>query len=437
MRISLAAVHRATGGRGPDSDPAAASELVVDGADFDSRTIQPGQLFVPVVGDRDGHDFVGAAIGRGALAYLSSRGPIDGIVAPCIAVDDTVAALQRLATLARGAIPGAVVGITGSVGKTSTKDFARAALGARWRTHANVGSFNNELGLPVTILGAPDGTEALVVEMGMRGFGQITELCEIAHPTIGVVTRVAAAHTELVGSIDGVERAKGELVEALPASGVAILNADDERVLRMSARTRARVLTYGAQGEVRIETVELDDLARPTVQVATPWGRATIRLSVSGEHQGHNAVGALAIALAADVALDAAAHALESVTISKWRMEVTRSAAGAVVINDAYNANPASMLAALDALAALRVPGRSVAFIGAMAELGDEHAAGHRNIAVHVRRLGIALVAVGTDDYGVPGIGLDDARAMLSSLGVGDAALIKASRAVGLERLVS
>jgi UDP-N-acetylmuramoyl-tripeptide--D-alanyl-D-alanine ligase len=411
-------------------------DVVFDGADFDSRTVRPGALFIPVVAERDGHDFIVAAVARGATAYLSSRGPQSGVDAACVEVADTVTAVQQLAAAARATFTGAVVGITGSVGKTSTKDFAAAALAAGMRTHANVGSFNNELGLPVTMLNAPDGTEALVVEMGMRGFGQITQLCDIARPTIGLVTKVAAAHTELVGSIDGVERAKGEMVEALPAAGVAILNADDERVLRMSLRTKARVLTYGFAGEVRIEHIELDELARPTIAVGTPWGRCSMTLSVSGAHQGHNAVAALAVALAAGVDLDDAARALCAVQLSKWRMEISRSPSGTIVINDAYNANPESMRAALESLAALAVTGRRIAVIGAMAELGDEHGEGHHAIAALVAQRGFELVAVGTSDYGIEPIDLDSAKALIASLGDTDAVLIKASRSVGLERLL-
>jgi UDP-N-acetylmuramoyl-tripeptide--D-alanyl-D-alanine ligase len=411
-------------------------DVVFDGCHFDSRTVRPGSLFVPVVAQRNGHDFISAAVAGGATAYLSSTGPRLDVPAACIDVPDTVVALQQLAAASRAAFTGPVVGITGSVGKTSTKDFTAAALAAAMRTHANTGSFNNELGLPVTMLGAPDGTEALVVEMGMRGFGQIAQLCAIARPNVAVVTKVSAGHTELVGSIDGVATAKAELIDALPSVGVAILNADDERVTRMSLRTEARVLTYGFAGEVRIERVVLDELARPSMQLGTPWGRCTLTLSASGAHQGHNAVGALAVALSAGVALDDAVNALARVQLTKWRMEISRSANGALVINDAYNANPESMCAALASLAATSVSGRRIAVIGPMAELGDEHVAGHQAVVDVATRLGIELVAVGTGDYGIDPIDFDAAKALIEHLGTHDGVLVKASRSAGLERLL-
>ena len=190
-------------------------DVAVEGASFDSRSVTAGELFVPIVAERDGHDFIDGAISRGAVAYLTERDPQGGTA---IRVDDTARSLMSLAAWARRQLDIPVVGVTGSVGKTSTKDFIAASLGATRLLAANPRSFNNEQGLPVTILGAPDGVEALVVEMGMRGFGEIVRLCEVARPTIGVVTRVAASHTERVGGIDGVARAKRELVEQLPAT---------------------------------------------------------------------------------------------------------------------------------------------------------------------------------------------------------------------------
>jgi UDP-N-acetylmuramoyl-tripeptide--D-alanyl-D-alanine ligase len=324
-----------------------------------------------------------------------------------------------------------VVGITGSVGKTSTKDLVAAALGATRRVTANERSFNNEQGLPVTILGAPDGVEALVLEMGMRGFGQITELCTVGRPTIGVVTAVAAAHTEKVGGIEGVARAKRELVEALPASGTAVLNADDARVAAMAAHTSAAVVTYGRAGDVRWGGVELDELARPSFRVDTPWGSAGVRLSVSGEHMAANAAAALAVVGVVEGSIDAAVAALTTATVSGGRMEVARAAGGAVIVNDAYNANPDSMRAALTALARMRAT-RRIAVLGVMAEL-DDPAGGHLAVAACARELGVELIVTGTDLYGVPPV--DDPIAALGAVGEGDAVLVKASRVAGLDRL--
>ena len=232
MELRTSEIARATGGRLVGAD------VVVSGAAIDSRLVTGGELFVPVTAERDGHDFVGAAVAGGAAAYLSARPvPAPAGDAPAIEVDDTVGALGALGAHARGRLPDRVVGVTGSVGKTSVKDLLAAALGARWRTAAGAGSFNNELGVPLTILGAAARTEALVVEMGARGAGHVADLCAIARPTVGVVTAVAAAHTETFGSLDEVAEAKGELVEALPAAGTAVLNADDPRVAAMAHRT--------------------------------------------------------------------------------------------------------------------------------------------------------------------------------------------------------
>ena len=230
MRFMAADVANATGGK------VVGQNAHLDGVSFDSRSLRPGQLFVPIVAERDGHDFIDDAVARGAGAYLTTREPQGRRTA--IVVPDTLAALMDLGKFGRARLDattnGRVIGITGSVGKTSTKDFVHAALASTLRTASNDKSFNNDQGLPTTIMNAPDDTEALVVEMGMRGFGEIARLCAIARPHIGVVTAVAAAHTERVGGLDGVEKAKGELIEALPASGTAILNADDERVARMA-----------------------------------------------------------------------------------------------------------------------------------------------------------------------------------------------------------
>jgi UDP-N-acetylmuramoyl-tripeptide--D-alanyl-D-alanine ligase len=426
MRLLASQVAEATGGTlaGPDVE--------VDGASFDTRSLRPGQLFVPIVAGRDGHDFIPAAIEAGAPAYLTSEPGADERRGTAVVVSDTAVALMALARWARRRLDVPVIGVTGSVGKTTTKDFIAASLGATRRVTANDRSFNNEQGLPVTILGAPDGVEALVVEMGMRGFGEIARLCDVAAPTIGVVTVVAGAHTERVGGIDGVAVAKRELVESLPPTGSAILNADDERVAAMAGHTDATVITFGRAGDVRWSGVELDGLARARFQIDTPWGSAPVELAASGEHMVTNAAAALAAAGVVEGRIDAAAAALTTATVSGMRMEVGRAASGAVVVNDAYNANPDSMRAALQAVARMDAT-RRVAVLGLMAEL-DDPADGHRRVADDAAGLGIEVVAVGTALYGVPPI--DDPVAALGELGEGDVVLVKASRAAGLERVV-
>ena len=285
------------------------------------------------------------------------------------------------------------------MGKTSVKDLLAAVLAERWATSASVRSFNNELGVPLTLLTAPDGTEALVVEMGARGVGHIADLCAIASPTVGIVTRVAAVHTEVFGTIDDVARAKGELVEALPEDGTAVLNAGDERVAAMAARTQATVITYGRDGDVRAEEVIVGADLRPRFTLRSPGGAIDIALAVRGAHQVENALAAAAAALACGVELGQVQVGLSAAALSPWRMELATASSGAIVLNDAYNANPTSVAAALDALAALPAR-RRMAVLGIMAELGAGEAAEHAAIGTQAKALGIRLIAVAAPAYG-------------------------------------
>jgi UDP-N-acetylmuramoyl-tripeptide--D-alanyl-D-alanine ligase len=348
-------------------------------------------------------------------------------------VDDTLQALMRLATQLRSMSSATVIGVTGSVGKTSTKDFASAALSASRRTWANERSFNNDQGLPTTIVNAPDDTEVMVLEMGMRGFGEIARLCVIARPQIGVVTRVAEAHGDRVGGIDGVARAKAELIEALPDDGVAILNGDDPRVRSMATECAGSVVLFGEDPycHVRIVDVTLDQLACASFTAVTPWGDTPVRLAVSGRHMVHNAAAALACVgvVGGDVAAGAAA--LAAVRLSAMRMQIVRAAGGALVLNDSYNANPTSMRAALDALADLPAR-RRLAVLGVMAEISDAEAE-HHSIRSYAASRGITVVAVGTPLYGIAAT--DDPVGALGQLGEGDAVLVKGSRVVGLEKV--
>lgn len=410
----------------------------LSGASFDSRVLVPGQLFVPIVAERNGHDFIDDALRRGAGAYLTMVEPVSRRTA--IVVEDTLQALMALARWGRerleAQVSGRVVGITGSVGKTSTKDFAAAALGAQFSVTASEKSFNNDQGLPITILNAADSTEALVLEMGMRGFGEIARLCSIGRPHIGVVTAVAEAHTELVGDIEGVAKAKGELVESLPKNGVAVLNADDPRVSTMRSLTSARVLTYGVDdaADVRMVSCRLDDLARPTFEATTPWGNATVTLIVSGAHMAHNALAALAVAGLCGVDPEVAAQGLRDVRVSPMRMQQRATSRGAVLLDDAYNANPASMAAALHTLVAVSAT-RHVAVLGEMAELARP-VAEHAAIADLAATLGVEIIAVGTSLYGFEPVTVEEAVAIVDELGSRDAVLVKGSRIAALERVV-
>ena len=424
MQIRCSELAAAVGGRleGPDA--------VVDGASIDSRALRPGMLFVPVVAERDGHDFVAAALAAGAAAYLTARAPVGG---SAIVVDDTVAALQAAGRLARTRVPPPVVGITGSVGKTSVKDLLAAVLGQRLHTAASERSFNNELGVPITLLGAPDGTEAVVVEMGARGRGHIAELCAIAEPTVGIVTRVAAVHTELFGTLDDVAEAKGELVAALPVDGTAVLFAGDERVAAMAARSAAPVVTFGPDGDVQALGVTVDTELRATFLLASAWGSAEVRLAARGLHQVDNALAAAAAALSCGLSVSEVAAGLATATLSPWRMELATAPSGVRVLNDAYNANPTSVVAALRSLAELPAA-RRTAVLGVMAELGDRAEADHAEVGALARELGIRVIAVAAPAYGGEDVpDLDAALTALGELTSDDAVLVKGSRVARLE----
>jgi UDP-N-acetylmuramoyl-tripeptide--D-alanyl-D-alanine ligase len=434
VEFTVAEVARATGGSVHGGDAGTAAATVVTGVGTDTRTLTSGELFVAIVAGRDGHDFVAEARQRGAAACVCDRVVDDGCT---VVVADTQVALADLGAVARDRLGWRVAGITGSVGKTSTKDLAASVLGTKLRTVASERSFNNELGVPLTLLGAPADTEATVVEMGMRGFGHISRLCQVARPTLGVVTSVAMVHTEAVGDLDGVARAKGELVEALPASGHAVLNAGDPRVAAMADRTDAEVVRYGTGGDVVAEEVRLGNDLRPSFRLVSPWGAIGVRVAARGLHQVDNALAAATVGLIWGVDPAGVAEGLATAALSPWRMEVAPAVSGATVINDAYNAGPASMEAALRSLAALGV-NRRVAVMGTMAELGPGSNAEHERIARIAVDLGIEVVAVGEPAYGgQPGVVHvptgDAAVAWLGDLGDGDAVLVKASRSVGLE----
>lgn len=412
----------------------------VTGVSIDSRAIEPGNLFVPIVAERDGHDFIDAAVEAGAMAHLTAR-PARHDTA--IEVDDTSAALTALGAHARDRLGERVVGVTGSVGKTSLKDLLRAVGSTTWPTWANPGSFNNELGVPLTLANAPEPTELTVVEMGARGVGHIAALCAIARPTVGIVTVVAGAHLELFETLDGVATAKAELVRALPESGTAVLNADDERVAAMAADTTAAVITFGIDGgDVRAEAVSLDDELRARFQLVGPWGRSEVRMGVAGRHQIVNALGAATAAMAMGAEPDAVAAGLAAAELSAHRLALRTRADGLAVLDDSYNANPTSMLAALDALADLSAD-RRFAVLGTMAELGADGETEHRRIHEAAVARGITVITVAEAAYGVRGEDAvqtpAEAVALLDERGVGDrdAVLVKASRSARLERIVN
>lgn len=407
--------------------------IEVEGIALDSRRVRGGELFVPIRDARDGHDFIEQALGAGAVAYLTER---EGDPGPGVLVADCREALRDLAVWARGRLSGEVVAITGSVGKTTTKELIAAAVAPELKVHANVASFNNDLGIPHTLMGAPSGTEVLVVEVGANSPGEIAAHCGVVRPTVGVVTRVAPVHTEGFGSVEAVAREKGELIAALPSTGIAVLNQDDPRVATMHSLTEARVLTFGSEGDIRAELVSLSPTIQPVIDVQTPWGSVSgLALAVSGLHQVGNAAAAIAVAGALGVDLDAVAHALTQAPGPPLRMDLRRAPTGAMVLDDSYNANPTSMEAALRALKAVPAQ-RRIAVLGAMTELGDEGPEEHLRIARLADELGIELVAVGTPSYGVDSLPNGQAAVLaLSDLRDGDAVLVKGSRVARLDRL--
>jgi UDP-N-acetylmuramoyl-tripeptide--D-alanyl-D-alanine ligase len=452
--LSLSEVAELTGG----ALTGAAGARVTGKVTLDSRAVAPGDLFVAVVGERvDGHDFLGAAAAAGAVAALSTRAD-DAL--PTVVVDDPVLALGRLATGVHARLTAGrlrTLGITGSSGKTSTKDLLGQVLATAGPTVSPPGSYNNDIGLPLTVLDADEETRFLVLEMGSRGPGHIARLCRIARPQIGVVLNVGSAHLGEFGSPEGTARAKGELVEALTEDGTAVLNADDPRVLGMASRTRARVLTTGRGPDagVRATRGAVDEQGRAIFDLQVGEETHPVHLQVVGEHQVANALSAAGAALAAGMSPADVAAALSAATArSRWRMEVDRRADGVTVVNDAYNANPESMRAALAALTGLPAD-RRIAVLGAMGELGADAPAEHERLGRDAAAAGIDLiVAVGPDAVGIAegaaaagrrtgeeSVHVPDraaARELLSEvLRPGDVVLLKASRAYGLELLAA
>lgn len=443
MRLDASEIAEITDGEviGPSRGRPDAGGVTVEGATIDSRAVPAESLFVPVVAERDGHEFIEAAVAAGAAVYLTQRDPGEAdrdLDAVAVRVGDTSAALSAIGAHVRGRIP-TVVGVTGSVGKTSVKDLAAAALSVRHRTAASYRSFNNDLGVPLTLVNAPDDTEVAVIEMGARGYGHIARLCEVARPDIAVVTAVAHAHTELFGTIDDVAEAKAELVQSLREEGAAVLKETDERVKAMVRHTNADIVTYGIdRGDVRVTELQLDGHLRPRFRLVTPEGVITLQLTVHGRHNAENAAAAVAVALLAGSSLDDAAEGLSRAQMSPFRMALHTTASGAIVVNDAYNANPESMRSALQALADLEAD-RRVAVLGVMAELGDIAEDEHRAITRLAHDLGIRVIAVDAPLYGVDArdqvADFEVAADHLGTLGAGDAVLVKGSRVAGLERL--
>jgi UDP-N-acetylmuramoyl-tripeptide--D-alanyl-D-alanine ligase len=440
-------------------------EVVVNGLAVDSRSVEPGNVFVAFPGEHtDGHGFLAAALEAGARALLITDDPgehRDIVDMSCergvgiVRVQDALQAVQDLARYHRDRLFCPVVGVTGSTGKTTTKEFMTSVLGSQRKVVATHGNRNNELGVPLTVLDAGADTDVLIVEMAMRGTGQIAELCEIAAPTLGLVTNVGTSHIELLGSCEAIADAKGELVEAIPEDGKVFLNGDDGRTIALADKSAAEVITYGvAVGcDVRAEEITVDDQSLVSFELAWADEAHPVALRVPGRHNIYNALAAAAVGLELGLDVPAIVTGLESAEAGDMRMQSFESATGVTVINDAYNANPTSMRAAIETLAGIRSARERIAVLGDMAELGSLTELAHFRLGEEIARQPIEfLVTVGpratriadgaraegmTDDFVRVCKTAEEARDLVCQIAEpGDVVLVKASRVMGLERVV-
>jgi UDP-N-acetylmuramoyl-tripeptide--D-alanyl-D-alanine ligase len=431
------------------------SDRPIRGGAVDSRLVEPGQLFVALPGERtDGHEYLADAVARGAAAVLVTRPPADPAAlgdVSVVRVANALAGLQAVATGWRARFDPLVVGVTGSIAKTSTKEAIASVLGVRFRTLKNEGNQNNEVGLPLTVLRLGPEHAAAVLEMGMYVGGEIADLARIGRPAIGVVTAVQPVHLARIGSLGAIERAKGELLEALPPGGTGILNADDPIVRRMGARTVARCMTYGFAPDADVAAEDVGsagvDGMRFTLRAA--GGRRHVEIPTLGRMAVHNALAAAAVGVAAGIDLEAIVAGLAHGWGAPHRAELVRLGR-ITVVDDTYNASPGSVRAALELLGGL--PGRRVAVLGEMLELGDAHVDGHLEVGEVAAGVADLLVVVGEGAApiaaGARDAGLDPARVLLvrdreEALDVlrprlrdGDVVLVKASRGIALDLLV-
>ena len=423
------------------------SALITREPFFDSRKAIPGGIFLALKGEKmDGHEFVASAIAAGAITALTTR-PVGD---ECIVVADVLEAISKLGAEVRNRLPElTVIGITGSQGKTTTKDFTRHVLSLAGETIAPEQSFNNDLGVPLTLLRATAKTQFCILEMGARNMGDIARLAKMARPNIGVVLVVGSAHIGEFGSREKIGEAKSELVAGLQSGSIAILGTYDELTPQMSKKTAASVLYFGEQSgcDVRATDIEIRE-GCAHFDLVTAAGREPVALRLIGRHQVPNALAAAAIATACQVPLDKIASGLSTAEVaSKWRMELSECAS-VLLINDSYNANPESMRAALETLRyfAQERGGRAWAFLGRMHELGSSSQVDHHGIITFAEELEIDhVVAVSTSEYGLgsnPGHSivqhvnsLEEALVISGEIDGGDVILVKGSRAEGLEEL--
>ena len=410
------------------------------GIAFDSRSLRRGEAFVALGGDADGHDYLSSAAAAGAPFAIVRRGKsIDALT--CIEVDDCDAALTALGRHCRerltATLDGRVIGITGSVGKTSTKDLVLAVLRSQFmNAHGPEKSLNNDIGVPVTIINSPEACDALVLEMGMRGFGEIARLCEVGHPQIGVITEVGDAHGERVGGVAGVIRAKAELLQALPESGIAIVNSDSVNAMKTVHNISAHVVTFGSSetASVRFEIVSVDERGCCTVRFTAENQSAVGVVPLPGTHMASNAAAAVSVGISCGIGIGRCVEALANVQSAPQRMQWMTGPRGLRILDDSYNANPVSVAAALRTIAETPAA-RRCAVLGVMAEVTDS-AAAHQEIAALCRQLGIELLSLETDLYGTSAMTVTQIVAALSELDSNNVVVVKGSRMAATERVV-
>ncbi len=448
--MNIGEVCAATGGRLLQGD----DNIRVGGVSIDSRSLQAGDLFFALPGAKtDGHAFVKQAMAGGAAGVVVSRPPVEALPGAVVQVQDPLVALQELAGWKRRQFKGTVIGITGSNGKTTTKDMVAAVISTKEMVHRSVGNYNNEIGLPLTILSMPDNCTALVLEMGMRGMGQIARLCEIAQPVVGVLTNIGTSHLELLGSVENIASAKGELLEAIPTGGVAVVNGDDPRCREQAVRCRGKVWYFGLRGEADIRALNLQPQGQRGIHfTAVVHGMAfPVQLPVPGVHNVLNALAALGVGFVLGCDMGRAAAALTGVRLSPMRLEHRPGRRGCLIINDAYNASPSSMKASLEVLANF-TGRRRVAVLGDMLELGEMEVAGHREVGAAATGAGVDLlfavgrraveIGRGAQAAGMPAENIfytcsaeETIAGLERVLQPGDVVLIKASRGMQLERI--
>jgi UDP-N-acetylmuramoyl-tripeptide--D-alanyl-D-alanine ligase len=453
-----------------------AARVAIPHVTIDSRQVRAGSLFVALQGERrDGHDFIPDALARGAAVILAEArggrglGPNTHLIdcvnsgvaglqpspptLPCVfIVESSLRALQQLAAFYRRRFAYRTIGVTGSVGKSSTKELIAAVLRQRFRTAKSEGNLNNEIGLPLTLLQLEDSVERVVLEMGMYALGEIATLCDIAQPHVGVVTNVGPTHLERLGTLERIAQAKGELVEALPSEGWAILNGDDARVVAMRDRARARVLCYGLDSrcEVWADAIESFGLEGIAFNLHGGGENLRVRIPLLGRHSVHTALAAASVGLVEGLAWDEIVRGLRDES-AQLRLMAVPAESGATILDDTYNASPASSLAALNLLAEL--DGRKVAVLGDMLELGSEEQRGHQVVGARAAQVVDVLIAVGARGQWIGqaarAAGLaaeqvffaaDNARAIeiaRAVLRTGDVILVKGSRGMQMEEIVN